>query len=754
MAIEERAKSVVEVDGQQAKNELTELKDKAKAYRKELRDMVEKNDLQGVRDLEKKLADVNVEMSKAQKTAFDYSKTLKNLSGSSIKDLEKAQKTLTLEIKNTTRGTDEYVRKTKQLSLVRNEISKTRGEMNQFGTSQNKLLGLFAKGAGLVGGFYGAIRLGQSIINSAQATADKFDIAMGGINEGLKFVQKSIATMDFSNFFRNLNEAIRVGREYAETLDDIGDLNRALKIQDSESRRYILDRLILLKDRTRSEQERIKAADEIVAKENELARDREVVAKKGYDDYVKLLSSRSKLDRATIEDFVRNYAKTEQLRESAEKYNEALARRNKLELQVAQAGGKDTRTGAILQQDLDKIIATVDNVTPEIISMAEILNGVGKLTDEELDSMVRLFDEMNVASNSALEKLKETLTYRSRLLAREGKSNAGGPGTVTEEITTPFIFDDKATDYMQDVAEANQKIFEEVAFQTMSDVEVVADDISKMQLTHIRTNAEYELDLYYQTVQGKKALLAQQLKDMQISEREYRDGIKQLDDDSLNSRLDRIKQFLQASSTLFKEHTGAYRALASAAALIDTFQAANAAFKAMAGIPYVGPALGAAAAAVAIAAGLANVAKINDVQFAKGGYTGDGGTYEPAGIVHKGEYVIKKRQMQDPAIRGIVDTIIEPDRVSRVNYESASTAISNLRGYAGGGPVLPAQIPQVTINNDKSNQMLSILIDEIVQLKNGMFSGKIRASYNDREVEKISKRQNMISRIKSSVSRS
>lgn len=55
----------------------------------------------------------------------------------------------------------------------------------------------------------------------------------------------------------------------------------------------------------------------------------------------------------------------------------------------------------------------------------------------------------------------------------------------------------------------------------------------------------------------------------------------------------------------------AYKAFATAQAIIDTYKAANAAYSAMAGIPIVGPALGIAAAAAAIAAGLANVSAIN-----------------------------------------------------------------------------------------------------------------------------------------------
>lgn len=77
---------------------------------------------------------------------------------------------------------------------------------------------------------------------------------------------------------------------------------------------------------------------------------------------------------------------------------------------------------------------------------------------------------------------------------------------------------------------------------------------------------------------------------------------------------------LSTASTVFKsmssllgEQTAAGKAMAVAGTLIDTYQSATSAYKAMAGIPYVGPALGVAAAAAAVASGLANVKNILSV---------------------------------------------------------------------------------------------------------------------------------------------
>jgi hypothetical protein len=106
---------------------------------------------------------------------------------------------------------------------------------------------------------------------------------------------------------------------------------------------------------------------------------------------------------------------------------------------------------------------------------------------------------------------------------------------------------------------------------------------------------------------------------------------------------------LGEASELFDESTGQYKVLATASTLISTYTSAQKAYEALVGIPFAGPGLAAAAAAVAVAQGLARVAAINGVGFAEGGYTGDGGKYEPAGVVHKGEYVSPAHVVRSPA---------------------------------------------------------------------------------------------------------
>ena len=54
--------------------------------------------------------------------------------------------------------------------------------------------------------------------------------------------------------------------------------------------------------------------------------------------------------------------------------------------------------------------------------------------------------------------------------------------------------------------------------------------------------------------------------------------------------------------------------------------------------------------------------------FSSGGYTGDGGKFEPKGVVHGGEFVLRKEVVQLPGMRGYLEGL-------------------NKRGYASGGYV-------------------------------------------------------------------
>lgn len=76
--------------------------------------------------------------------------------------------------------------------------------------------------------------------------------------------------------------------------------------------------------------------------------------------------------------------------------------------------------------------------------------------------------------------------------------------------------------------------------------------------------------------------------------------------------------------------------------------------------------------------------------FSGGGYTGDGGKYEPKGVVHGGEVVIRKEVVQQPGMREYLELL-------------------NKRGYADGGYVGPAAPTPGTTQNTSTTSAAPVI---------------------------------------------
>lgn len=135
----------------------------------------------------------------------------------------------------------------------------------------------------------------------------------------------------------------------------------------------------------------------------------------------------------------------------------------------------------------------------------------------------------------------------------------------------------------------------------------------------------------------------------------------------------------------------------------STAVAAMEAYKAMAGIPFVGPALGAAAAAAAIIAGAAQIAVAKQQRDeAKGlytggyseGYTASGDPREEAGFipVHKNEFVANHEAVANPDVRQFLDVIDVAQRNGSIRMLNTPMILEQVRikGRYDGGYSAPA----------------------------------------------------------------
>ncbi|EMO7863534.1 phage tail length tape measure family protein [Citrobacter amalonaticus] len=103
-----------------------------------------------------------------------------------------------------------------------------------------------------------------------------------------------------------------------------------------------------------------------------------------------------------------------------------------------------------------------------------------------------------------------------------------------------------------------------------------------------------------------------------------------------------IDSGLQILATGFGEQSGIYKAAFAASkafAIAQSLVSIQQGIAMAAANPFPYNIAAMASVAAATASIVSNIAAIADVGFAAGGFTGQGGKYQPAGIVHKGEYV-------------------------------------------------------------------------------------------------------------------
>lgn len=148
-----------------------------------------------------------------------------------------------------------------------------------------------------------------------------------------------------------------------------------------------------------------------------------------------------------------------------------------------------------------------------------------------------------------------------------------------------------------------------------------------------------------------KAELDKKLEDKLISQEDYDDELKKLDKKLADDQKAAEKTQLADRNELKRKEFETNKKMQIAQAEAEIALAVIRAFSSMAGVPLVGQILGAVAAAATVAFGLVKINQIKQAQFvpdtfATGGYTGDGGKYEPAGIVHRGEFVVPKETVQ------------------------------------------------------------------------------------------------------------
>ena len=191
------------------------------------------------------------------------------------------------------------------------------------------------------------------------------------------------------------------------------------------------------------------------------------------------------------------------------------------------------------------------------------------------------------------------------------------------------------------------------------------------------------------------------------------DWTKLTEDQKLNT----VKSALNGAAEAANEGSGAWKAAKIGETTIATYQSATNAFNALAGIPIVGPALGTAAAALAVVSGMKNIQKISSTPLQKmpthyyGGPTGNKGIGMSdefgviTGGVHANEWVSPAFMTQSPRYAPIINWL-ENERQMQLN------------GVAGS-----------MSNPFFDNPVFTLLASAVVQLNENIEKGIVAKNY-------------------------
>lgn len=261
-----------------------------------------------------------------------------------------------------------------------------------------------------------------------------------------------------------------------------------------------------------------------------------------------------------------------------------------------------------------------------------------------------------------------------------------------EKLARAIMFQQKILDLEAQGDQEFDLRREQIDYATTVELEKYADKYNRQREIDLEnydinedielTRKEIQTEMDASDDETERLRLQNQLGELMLIEENYAENSKKIDEAVNTAKLQGLQGAFSTAKGLFKENTLAYKAMAIAEATISTYLSAT---KALAEVPYP---INYVVMGVNIAAGLAQVAKIATTKgYSGGGYTGDGGVNEVAGLVHKGEVVWSQADVQAMGGAAIVNAM----RPTAGGYFGGAIGVSdmpNVQSAMMGGSVV------------------------------------------------------------------
>ena len=311
---------------------------------------------------------------------------------------------------------------------------------------------------------------------------------------------------------------------------------------------------------------------------------------------------------------------------------------------------------------------------------------------QEFDKAMALLDEqykaeLEMVGDNAKEKLRIEEAYEKAKLALKKKYHQ-----LNEEDNLNFMqkFNKDAQDWLEsDVGKAVTKSIDAVS-SGMSSLFSQLRSLMQAEMEMEVAAVEKKYDREIEAAQGN-AYMTKQL------EKKKQQEVKKIKDEA-----NRKMYAMEVMQALAQTATAAINAYSSAAA-----------------IPLVGYIIAPVAAAMALAAGMVQVAAIKKQQqqsasegYAKGGFTKPGAVDEVAGVVHAGEWVASQKLLASPVARPLIEALDYAQRTNTIGSLRGSDVSRSITAPAAIANMQPQVIIQENAELREAIKRLNARLDE------------------------------------------
>lgn len=280
------------------------------------------------------------------------------------------------------------------------------------------------------------VKFATDAVKMTQKWGDEWRTMMAGVNAAYgSFVRQLTSGEGFSNLFANMREAARLAREAARELDEVFERTTSYNYTEAQTNKEIAQLQLIMRDSSKSDKERMAAAQQIIQKTEELGRLKKDIATQEADGYRKQLKSQTQMNDDEINFLIREYNQNKTIIDQGRAYlNERKqAQKDKTWLSIG-AALDDTPGGSALGQmrdDAAQRVKDLDAATSQAVKdVAAVLQKYDKGNDELISNLAKA--EVAVIN-------VDTAMYHAQMRATSmlGSLSKAGSGVSTGDTTDP-----------------------------------------------------------------------------------------------------------------------------------------------------------------------------------------------------------------------------------------------------------------------------------------------------------------------------